>query len=163
MGTTIKYVLVFLISTFISSAALAQTSNIENPQNDPRYKDPGTSQILGIIIVGGGHFYAGETGTGAILLGSAILGPVIGASVATSNTSNAVQSGNAGSVTGPLYAGLAVSLGAWIYSIVDSRKAARRTNKENNLSVSSNIQLTPGMLTTKSKQYGYGAKLKINF
>lgn len=162
MGTIIKYLSAFLLILFVSSQALAQNTDSEDPRNDPRYKDPNTSQLLGVVIIGGGHFYSGEAGTGAILLGSAILAPVIGAAIATNNVDNSLQTGNTSSVTGPVYAGIAVTLGAWIYSIVDSPKAARRTNEENGLTLGNNIELTPSMLTTKTKNTGYGVTMKID-
>lgn len=158
----IGLVTTFLLTIFLISSATAQSSE-DDPTQDPRYKDPGTAQIVGIVIVGGGHFYAGESGTGALLLGSAILAPTIGTAIGASNTGNAIRSGNTSSVTGPVYVGLAVTLGAWIYSIVDSPKAAKRTNEKNGLTLSKKVQISPTMLTTKENNSGYGFSMKVHF
>lgn len=150
MKFVVRLLSIIIISIFLTSSVTAQ-SGTEDPTQDHRYKDPNTALIVGAVLVGGGHFYAGESGTGAILLGTAVGAPLLGAAA----TVNSLQ-------MGPFYLGVAASLGAWIYSIVDAPKAARRTNTKNGLV--KKIQISPNLLTTKTTgETGYGVSMKINF
>ena len=81
-------------------------------------KDPTIALVLSIVLTGGGHLYAGETGKGLLLLGIGIGAPIAGALL--SEDSDA-----------PYIAGLLVGLGAYIYGIVDGRKAVERYNEAN--------------------------------
>jgi nicotinamide mononucleotide (NMN) deamidase PncC len=71
--------------------------------------------------------------------------------------------GSTDKAIGALYVGLAVSVAAWIYSIADSQKAARRTNAKNGLVFMDKIQVSPTMVTTNTNQHGYGMTMRINF
>lgn len=47
----------------------------ENRQAPPvRYRDPSVSFLCSLLVPGGGQFYNGETGSGALLLGGAVVG-----------------------------------------------------------------------------------------
>lgn len=162
LTSSLNFGLAFVIIAILFSSASGQLVS-DNPTLDPRYKDENISLILGIIVVGGGHFYSGETGTGALLLGTAIAAPIIGYAVGTDNVDDAFDTGDTSSITGPVYAGIAVSIGVMIYSIIDSPKAARRTNVKNGLAWRDTIQFTPSLLATSSQQTGYGVTMKVNF
>jgi len=120
-------------------------------QNRSNFKNPTTAEILGIVITGGGHIYAGETGKGLLLLGTAVAAPVVGYSLSTWDDMT------------PYYIGLGVTAVSWIYSIVDASNAARRANRRHNgLALSNSVQLNPTYLTTRTKS-GYGLSMKIEF
>ena len=154
-------VIVFMISALSVNPAFSQ-SNSNNPTQDPRYKDQNTSLILGIVIPGGGHFYSGENGTGAILLGTAVLAPVVSSVIAVNEVSD-IDGGSSDKAIGALYIGLVFSAAAWIYSIVDSPKAAVRSNVKNGLAWYDNIRISPGLLTTNSNELGYGLTFSVKF
>jgi hypothetical protein len=88
------------------------------------YKDPTTSLLISVVVPGGGHLYSGETKKGAIILGTAIGGPIIGATIAVGSASNGSTSG----IGAGLLLGYGAALGAWVYGMVDSGNAARRHN-----------------------------------
>jgi hypothetical protein len=157
----ICFAIVITLTVIMISPVMGQSTS-DDPTQDSRYKDETTSLILGIVIPGGGHFYSGETGTGAILLGTAILAPVISSAVAVNEVSDP-SGGSTDKAIGALYVGLAVSVAAWIYSIADSQKAARRTNAKNGLVFMDKIQVSPTMVTTNTNQHGYGMTMRINF
>jgi|GEM_PF-2976863 len=120
------------------------------------YKDPDTALVLSILLAGGGHIYAGESGKGAALL---LAGPValalgLAGTLEKSSIDPIVQRGacyyygsNMGQnsycepdlVTGyethvdmtPTYIAYGVAVGAWIYGMVDGPKAAMRANDRN--------------------------------
>jgi hypothetical protein len=88
------------------------------------YKDPTTSLILSIVIPGGGQFYSGDTKKGAIIIGTALGGIIIGSSLAVGSA----ESGSGSGVGAGLLLGYAAYLGAWIYGMVDASDAAHRHN-----------------------------------
>jgi uncharacterized protein YraI len=83
-------------------------------------KDPAIATLISVLIAGGGQIYAGEVNRGIMML---LAGP------------GAITLGVVGySATGsaaPIYLGLLVATGSWIYSIVDAGPAAHRTNVKN--------------------------------
>lgn len=90
-------------------------------------KDPATATFLGFLFTGAGHMYAGESGTGLLLLVLGVAAPFIGASLSDCNYSVYDYSC---SYT-PLYIGIGLSAFTWLYSVADAGKAARRTNQQN--------------------------------
>ena len=82
-------------------------------------KDPIIGLILSIVITGGAHFYAGETGKGLLLLGVGVGAPIAGALLS--------DGGN----YGPYLVGLAVGLGVYVYSIFDGLKVVEEYNEAN--------------------------------
>jgi len=133
--------------------------NTLSPQNFPdnstsrslNYVNPGTSQILGILIAGGGHIYSGETFTGLALLGISVGAPIAGWTLSEWDNMT------------PYYIGLGVTGVTWLYSIVDSSKAARRANTRQGITFNDNFYLTPNVLATKHNKFGYGLSLSANF
>ena len=93
----------------------------------PSEKDETIGLLLSIIITGGGHFYAGETGTGLVLLAANVGGVVVGAALS--------DGGN----DAPAFIGLGVALAAYIYGIVDGRKAVQRYNAANGFALAPTI------------------------
>ena len=104
------------------------------------FKDPSTSRLFSIVFIGGGQFYSGETMKGLVLAGlgygSWVALPLFAVSQVDNCASN-FNSGNysysygdcgAGSIGTAAIAAYAVSLGTWIYGIMDADNAARRTN-----------------------------------
>jgi len=87
------------------------------------YKDPGTATLIGVLVTGGGQFYSGETGKGAVLLGVGMGGLflAIGSATASCNYQNC-SSGTGTAI------GLLAYLGSWGYGIMDAGNAARRHN-----------------------------------
>ncbi len=88
------------------------------------YKDPGTATLFSVLLTGGGHFYAGDTKKGAVLLGVGV-GSLIAAAAATGASCNGYS---CSSSTAPLLLGSLAYLGTWVYGIADSGNAARRHN-----------------------------------
>ena len=83
-------------------------------------KDETYGLLFSILITGGGHFYAGETEKGLLLLGAG-LGGIVAGGVLSAATGNAA----------PILLGYGVLLGAYIYGIVDGPKAVQRYNAAN--------------------------------
>ena len=76
-------------------------------------KSPGTATVISVIVPGGGQMYAEELGRGLTILGISTAAPLAGALTGSS---------------GAVLAGLAVSVAAWVYGIVDAPRAVRRHN-----------------------------------
>jgi hypothetical protein len=86
---------------------------------DPGYKDSGMAVLFSLLIVGGGHFYSGETTTGvAFLLGTAVLA---GVAIASCNYDTCDEGVATGALVG---AGVLA-----IVSIFDGAAAAGRSNR----------------------------------
>lgn len=147
-----------LAGCLLASAATAQvpadsarTARIPPPVS---YKDPGTATLISVLMVGGGHFYAGETETGLILVGLSLGAPLAGAYyTATSCRSDGFFGcSNDVSLT-PLLVGLGIGIGAHVYGIVDAGAAAQRTNARNGYAIAlavvpSGAGLQPGLALT---------------
>jgi hypothetical protein len=87
---------------------------------DPGFKDPTTAVLFGLLLTGGGHFYAGETTAGVLyLLGT---GALLGVAIGACNYDTC----NEGLASGALLG----ALGLAIYSIFDASAAAGRTNRK---------------------------------
>lgn len=97
-------------------ATATQASAQQRPQG---FKDPGTATILSVVIPGGGQFYSGETGKGAMILGVGMGGLIVGSALtASSSDANAT----------PFLLGTLAYLGAWVYGIADASSSAQRMN-----------------------------------
>ncbi|MGB2989752.1 MAG: hypothetical protein WBC98_07305, partial [Candidatus Zixiibacteriota bacterium] len=79
------------------------------------------------VVHGAGHFYAGKTGTGLVLLGSELAG-------ATLILASVGMSWEHGSVTGEAFpvafVGGALFFGSWIYDMVKSPLIVQKQNRE---------------------------------
>lgn len=107
-------------------------------------KDPTIGLLLSILVTGGGHFYAGETTKGLILLGIGVGAYVAGAALSDSDNLT------------PLYLGAVVSLGAWVYGIIDGMKAVERYNAANGFA------LAPAPIRTENG-VGLGLAMRTRF
>ena len=110
-------VLLFLL---VPGSASAQDSTAVDQ------KDPALAAVYGAVILGGGHFYAGEkvravglwvAGPGSFALGRYLW----------------LDSGRKNSF--PLYAGAGMLLASWMYSVFDAPNAARRANQNQRMSL----------------------------
>jgi hypothetical protein len=105
-------------------ATLAAAPLPYRQEGDPGYRDPSVGRVLGIVIPGAGHLYAGETAKGLGLL--AVGG--LGAGFLISQLPCG-GGGNQEPCDTPMLAfGAAAYLVSEIYSIVDAAPAARRAN-----------------------------------
>lgn len=95
-------------------------------------KDPATAVLLSVLVVGGGHFYAGESGTGFFLLGSSLVASTAGF-LATTSTLDTTCSGTFDCESEPNYTplilGVVYSAGAYLYGIIDSARATHEFNQ----------------------------------
>lgn len=101
-----------------------------------RSRDPLLGHVFGYLLPGGGHFYAGETGTGLVLLGTAVGGYALAFPALLSQSVCAVvdtygSCETSGREEMALLWGGAMVLGAAVYSVVDGGRAARRANVRN--------------------------------
>lgn len=127
------------------------------------YTDPGTSTLIGVLVVGGGHFYSGETGKGLALLGVGVGAPFVATAISPPTTECDLGSGDCETTgAGAFYLGLAVSVGTWIYGIVDADDAARRANRRNGLAARSSVGVAP-RVAVHDGQTGYGLQLNVQF
>ena len=101
------------------------------------------------IVPGGGHFYAGERRRGALTLTAFTLGTILLANAGASGNTpcpppTAAGDEAIGGGAGPCgeqgrsihigLAGLAMTAGSWLYSVLDAAPAAGRANRRNGLS-----------------------------
>jgi hypothetical protein len=99
-------------------------------------KDPSKAFIYalvpGAVVHGAGHFYAGKTNTGLILLGSEMLGGVLMLTGAVSGWGG--RGGNGPTAEGFVvaFAGGALFFGSWIYDMIKSPLIVQRQNRELN-------------------------------
>lgn len=101
-----------------------------------RSREPILGHVFGYLLPGGGHFYAGETGTGLVLLGTAVGGYALAFPALLSQSVCAVvdtygSCETSGREEMALLWGGAMVLGAAVYSIVDGGRAVRRANVRN--------------------------------
>jgi TM2 domain-containing membrane protein YozV len=105
-------------------------------QDPERGKDPGTATILSVLIPGAGQMYAGATSRGLLVLGGFIAAPVAGLLLSSNDgTLDDLASlfGGPGAINEPLYIGLVVGMGIYIWSIVDAAPTTRRMNRARGL------------------------------
>jgi hypothetical protein len=105
-------------------------------RTDVGHKDPGTAELLGVLLPGGGQLYAGRTGTGLGLLGLSAAAVVTGAALSKDSKCSSLfdQSGNTFNMTctkanhGPLADGEGVAFASWLYGIVTAAGDVRDAN-----------------------------------
>ena len=115
------FALAVLLTT--STPALAQQRNADP---SAQWKDPTTATLLSLVIAGGGQYYSGETERGAHLLLAAVLGSVAGGAALASGNETAAELAIG-------YTGLTAGVAAWLYSIMDASRSAKRMNARNGL------------------------------
>ena len=127
-------------------------------------KAPGTATALAFLVTGAGHIYAGEGGTGFILLITGAAAPYIGASLSNCNDSyNGYYYDSSCDYT-PLYIGIGVSAFTWLYSLVDAGRAAKRTNRENRWDQNYRAELVPTVLRDPARgNLHAGLAMRLSF
>jgi hypothetical protein len=122
------------VTTFILALFLATAGQLSAQQRAQGFKDPGTATILSVVIPGGGQFYSGETGKGAMILGVGMGGLIVGSALtASSNDASAT----------PFLLGTVAYLGAWVYGIADASESARRMNTKNGVAARIPASVSP--------------------
>lgn len=113
-----------------------------NPSSMVGYKNPTTAWALSFLIPGGGQFYNGETGKGALMLGSYV-----------------VSAGVFWFVSWPI--GAAGMLATAIWTQVDAPMSANRINRQNGLALALGDGVTLGMNPTviHTSDFGMGNSL----
>ena len=118
---------------FVFAALLALPAEA---QSDYHYKDTATATLFGVLIPGGGHLYAGDTQTGAVLLGFGAGWPALGTFL-TSQTGDYLCEGVGTDQTCrteynelPMLVGGAAGIAAWMYGFLTADDAARRHNEQ---------------------------------
>ena len=127
-------ILAVLACLLIVPASRAQQRDSLSTRQLMQYKDPGTATLVGVLMPGAGHLYAGETGTGLGVM--AVSAGSIGAGYYFSRCPGAVDS--CGQT--PLYVGIGLHFANWIWSIIDAGDAAQRHNRR---LLSAHIRLRP--------------------
>jgi hypothetical protein len=127
-------------------------------------KDPTTATVVSLLVTGGGHIYAGETGKGLLLLTGSI-GSVI-AGMALSDPVGSVDCYDFDCTISepnntPLYVGVAASLGLWLYGLVDAGPAARRTNMS--MAQGSRVSISPTVAPSTRGGLRTGIALRATF
>ncbi|MEJ7811330.1 MAG: hypothetical protein WKG32_13040 [Gemmatimonadaceae bacterium] len=117
----------------------AQTSAPGQARPPAGFKDAGTGTLISVLIAGGGHLYAGESGKGVTLL----LGYVVGSGVALAGASSACGYYSCEDHSSQIAVGLSIAVASWIYGIADSGGAARRANARNGFAAGQLPLVTP--------------------
>ncbi|HRR07559.1 MAG TPA: hypothetical protein PLO56_02610 [Rhodothermales bacterium] len=129
-----------------------------------KLKDPDTGLIFSILLPGGGHLYSGETKKGLLILGSAILLPVVGTTISAARCTSTLYGYDSlsGCSFGAAALGYIAAIGAWGYGIYDAKASVHRTNalRMKGLKVSS---VMPTRLFLPSGRTSYGASIRFQF
>jgi hypothetical protein len=141
------------IATLFFVFFLAAAGQASAQQRAQGFKDPGTATILSVVIPGGGQFYSGETGKGAVILGVGMGGLIAGSVIAA---------GSAETSTAPLLLGSLAYLGAWVYGIADASASAQRMNTKNGVAARVPANLSP-MVARSATGTGTQVGLSLRF
>ncbi len=119
-----------------TAPAAVTTAPAAPPAPTGRSREPILGHVFGYLLPGGGHFYAGETGTGLVVLGAVVGGSAIAFPALLSQSVCAVVDAYSSCETSrrgemALLWGGALAFGAAVYSIVDGGRAVRRANVRN--------------------------------
>ncbi|HEU0302715.1 MAG TPA: hypothetical protein VFR37_24855 [Longimicrobium sp.] len=123
--------------TAVALACITATPALAQQAPQPGYKDPGTAMLVGVLVPGGGHMYAGETQKGLMLLGVGLGGLVLGTAMTSSSAGISCDEDVISCEDDTNYLPMAVGylawLGSWIYGIVDADDSAHRMNAQRGL------------------------------
>lgn len=103
------------------------------------YRDPTIALVIGLLVPGGGQFYTGETGRGALYLGISVGAPLLGEMVSASTCNDYVGTC---SLT-PMYLGVAAALASWIYGAVKAQSSAEAMNQRHGYPSREGLRWTP--------------------
>lgn len=129
----------FLLFVFGDTRVLAQGTA------SPEYRDPAMATALSILVPGGGHFYAGETATGATLVATGIGAPLIGLGLTVRSEERVCNDYECRTEANlaPLFVGAAVMVGTYVYGIADAGRAADRANRRRG--IANSVRVYPTM------------------
>lgn len=123
------FLIVALFGLVFSAGAQDLPPMDEGAENEKQIneskKSPATGALLGALILGGGHFYAGEGGTGLALL--AVGGGSVGVGYALSSCETDQLTTECNYT--PLYIGLGINAVTWLVSVIDGTQAVHRYNR----------------------------------
>ncbi len=125
------------------------------------YRSPETAFCLACVVAGGGHLYTGETVKGVALLGVAVAGLVAGSVVSNGDDYESCEYNPetfecepTGAGRTPLWVGVGVAAGSWIYGIIDSRASADRVNTRNGLERGPGVEAGPWFGMSRGRPSG---------
>jgi TM2 domain-containing membrane protein YozV len=100
-----------------------------------KLKDPNMALLYavvpGVVVHGSGHFYAGKTGTGAVLLGAGVVGGAVFFIGGVGKGFSQMEGGEAWKYGDVLMVfGAVLFVGSWIYDLVGAPHAVQRQNRE---------------------------------
>jgi len=148
-----------LVALFLSVAvgAVAQPADSMSTRQAMLYKDPGTATLVGVLIPGAGHMYAGETAKGLGVMAASA------GSVATGYYFSTCPGVEGQCSPTFLYVGIGLHFANWIWSIVDAGDAAQRHNRRLGIA-EGQIQVCPVAKPGNASQQGtYGIAVSLNF
>lgn len=133
-----------IVAVLAAESAAAQDSTtvraVPSGVVAPQLKREGVAMLRG-IVPGAGHFYAGERTRGTVLASAFVIG--VGLMVLAPDEERVCDPdiffGDGcyydwtSAYENRVWTGFALSLGSIVYSVVDARHAARRTNRRNGL------------------------------
>lgn len=118
---------ILILAAAVLTASVPTRSEAQSAPHPP-YRSPGVATVLGIVFPGGGHYYAGEAGRGALVTGATLGLLVLSVVSSRSDCGYAEPFCEPEPTTVPdalAYAALGVwALGAW-----DAHRAVARRNE----------------------------------
>ncbi len=152
-----------MVSSDYTASSVVYSENIQESsilvlgtQDEYKNRKPGTAFLLSFLVSGGGQFYNGQNGKGAIMLGTSVLG--IGLAI------NGLKSDDNGGISTPsnggqATAGVLLALGAGLWSMIDAPIMASKLNKQNGLT----LKVEPNLQMNDRGHFTLGPKLSFNF
>ena len=112
-----------------------EDSIIVNREVSRKLKDPGKALLYalvpGLVVHGAGHFYAGKTKTGAVLLGSELVGGTIFSIGVVGKGMSQLEGGEPWKYGDVFMAfGGVLFVGSWIYDVIGAPLAVQRENQK---------------------------------
>lgn len=130
----------------------------------PGYKDPGTARLIGVLVTGGGQFYAGKTGKGLALLGVSLGSWLIGSAMSAASINDCAWDDYtcdySASYT-PLYVGAAVSLGAWAYGWYSAASDAQEHNVRQAYQTYGSLPAQPILAPSRDGGLAVGMRVRV--
>lgn len=133
---------------------------------DVGYKDPSLARIIGVVFTGGGQIYAGRTGKGLALLGTAFGAAVIGGAMSAASIDydcgwNETNCDYTPSYA-PLYLGYAVALAAWGYGWYTAPDDAAASNVQQARQRYGSLPAQPILAPAQSGGVAVGMRIPVN-
>lgn len=135
-----------IIISVIASFAFAPATHA---QEEPIRKDPALGTVLGALVPGAGHYYAGERGTAALLFAGSATPTFVVIADRTMRSDHLRENRN----TYYTIAGL-ITFTSWVYSVADGARAVRRHNRRHGLA---SVDVSPTVMDD-----GAGTRLALS-